>query len=211
MSLEVGYYRRIWQNFPVIDNVLVAANEFQQFTMTVPTDTRLPGGGGNQLNYYNVNANKVGQTQNYNTLSDKFGEEYEHWNGVDVSVNGRLTNGLRFQAGTSTGRTVVDNCAVIAQLPEMLSFGPANAGATTAGAQLAKEFCHLEEPWMTGFKGLVMYTLPKVDVQFAVVFRCLPGIRTQRMQGVARSHPACPRTSWRPTPTSPRTRTWAGC
>ncbi len=44
--------------------------------MTVPTDARLPGGGGNQLTYYNVNPNKLGQTQNYNTLSDKFGEEY---------------------------------------------------------------------------------------------------------------------------------------
>ena len=31
MSVEVGYYRRIWQNFPVIDNVLAAASDFQQF------------------------------------------------------------------------------------------------------------------------------------------------------------------------------------
>ena len=75
------------------------------------------------MTYYNVNPNKLGQTQNYNTLSDKYGKEYEHWNGVDVSLNGRLANGLRFQAGTSTGHTVVDNCAVIAQLPEMLTFG----------------------------------------------------------------------------------------
>jgi hypothetical protein len=26
---------------------------------------------------------KFGQIQNYNTLSDKDGEEYEHWTGVD--------------------------------------------------------------------------------------------------------------------------------
>ena len=90
--------------------MLAAASDFQQFTMMVPTDPRLPGGGGNQLTYYNVNPNKFGQVQNYNTLADKFGDEYEHWNGVDVSVNGRLSNGVRFQAGTSTGRTVVDNC-----------------------------------------------------------------------------------------------------
>ena len=62
MSVEVGYYRRIWQNFPVIDNVLASASDFQQFTVTVPTDSRLPGGGGNQLTYYNVNPNKVGPT-----------------------------------------------------------------------------------------------------------------------------------------------------
>jgi Carboxypeptidase regulatory-like domain len=175
MSLEVGYYRRIWQNFPVVDNVLAGPNDFQAFTMTVPADSRLPNAGGNQLTYYNVNPNKLSQVQNYNTLSDKYGNEYEHWNGVDISVNGRLANGLRFQAGTGTGHTVVDNCAVIAQLPEMLTFGPTNAAGTLAGSQLAREFCHLEEPWMTGFKGLVAYTLPKVDVQLAATFRSTPG------------------------------------
>ena len=73
MSVEVGYYRRIWQNFPVVDNMLASASDFQPFTMTVPTDSRLPDGGGNQLTYYNVNPTKFGQTQNYNTLSDKYG------------------------------------------------------------------------------------------------------------------------------------------
>ena len=58
------------------------------------------------MTYYNIIPNKFGQTQNYYTLSDKFGNEYEHWNGFDISVNGRLANGLRFQAGTGTGRTV---------------------------------------------------------------------------------------------------------
>jgi hypothetical protein len=150
--------------------------------MTVPTDARLPNGGGNQLTYYNVNPNKVGPTgavlsQLYNTLSDKYGAEYEHWNGADVSLSGRLQNGLRFQAGTSTGHTVADNCAIIAQVPEMLTNGPANAATTAAaGPQLAREFCHLEEPWLTNFKGLVVYTVPKADVQLAVTFRSVAGI-----------------------------------
>jgi hypothetical protein len=177
MSMEVGYYRRIWQNFPVVDNLLAGPNDFQAFNMTVPTDARLPNGGGNQLTYYNVIPTKFGQTQNYNTLSDKYGTEYEHWNGFDVSINGRLQNGLRFQAGTGTGHAVVDNCAIIAQVPEMLTNGPANAGGTAAaGAQLAQQFCHLDEPWLTGFKGFVFYTLPKIDVQLAATFRSTPGI-----------------------------------
>jgi hypothetical protein len=182
MSLDVSFYRRIWQNFPVLDNVLASASDFQQFTMKVPTDTRLPNGGGNQLTYYNINPNKVGPTgavlsQLYNTLSDKYGEEYEHWSGVDVSVGGRLQNGLRFQAGTSTGHTVADNCAVVAKVPEMLTNGPTNAATTAAaGPQLAQEFCHLVEPWLTNVKGLVFYTIPKADVQLAFTFRSVPGI-----------------------------------
>jgi hypothetical protein len=178
MALDVSYFRRIWENFPVVDNVLTAPSDYTPFTMTVPTDPRLPNGGGYQLTYYNINPNKLGQTQLYNTLSDKFGYEYEHWNGVDVSVSGRLSNSLRFQAGTGTGRSVSDNCAVIAQLPEMLTFGPTNAAGTaaTAGAQLAQQFCHLQDPWLTSFKGLVIYTVPKVDVQVGATFRSLPGI-----------------------------------
>jgi len=193
ISLDVGYYRRIWQNFPVVDNVLAAASDFQQFTMTVPADSRLPGGGGNSLTYYNVNPNKFGQTQNYYTLSDKFGNEYEHWNGFDISVNARLTNGLRFQAGTGTGRTATDNCEIIAKLPEMLSWGATNAAAVAANGaqpQLAKEFCHLDEPWMTGFKGLVFYTIPKADVQIAATFRSTPGLGNTFGNGAGGAQPS---------------------
>jgi hypothetical protein len=191
MSVEVSFYRRIWQNFPVVDNTLVAANEFQAFTMTVPSDSRLPNGGGYPLTYYNVIPSKVGQTQNFNTLSDKYGDEYEHWNGVDVSVSGRLQNGLRFQAGTSTGHTVADNCAIIEKVPEMLTNGPANAGGTAAaGPQLAKEFCHLVEPWLTNFKGLVVYTIPKADVQLAVTFRSVPGLTNTNGNGAGGAQPS---------------------
>ena len=56
--------------------------------MTVPSDARLPGGGGQSLTYYNIIPTKFGQTQNNYTLADKFGNEYEHWNGFDISVNG---------------------------------------------------------------------------------------------------------------------------
>jgi Carboxypeptidase regulatory-like domain len=193
ISLDVAYYRRIWQNFPVVDNVLVSASDFQQFTMTVPTDARLPDGGGYALNYYNVIPTQFGRTQNNYTLSDKFGNEYEHWNGFDISVNGRLANGLRFQAGTGTGRTVADNCEIIAQLPEMLTWGATNAAAVAANGaqpQLAKEFCHLQEPWMTGFKGLVFYTIPKADVQVAATFRSTPGIANAFGAGAGGAQPS---------------------
>jgi hypothetical protein len=193
ISLDVAYYRRIWQNFPVVDNVLASASDFQQFTVTVPTDPRLPGGGGNQLTFYNINPNKFGQTQNNYTLSDKFGNEYEHWNGFDISVNARLANGLRFQAGTGTGRTVIDNCGIIAQLPEMLSWGATNAAAVAANGnqpQLAQEFCHLQEPWMTGFKGLVFYTIPKADVQIAATFRSTPGLTNTFGNGAGGAQPS---------------------
>jgi len=161
--------------------------------MTTPSDARLPGGGGQALTYYNIIPTKFGQTQNNYTLASKFGNEYEHWNGFDISVNGRLANGLRFQAGTGTGRTVTDNCEIIAQLPEMLSWGATNAAAVAANGaqpQLAREFCHLQEPWMTGFKGLVFYTIPKADVQIAATFRSTPGVANAFGAGAGGAQPS---------------------
>ena len=177
MSVDFGYYRRIWQNFQVVDNIQAAASDFQAFNMNIPTDPRLPNGGGGQLTYYNVVPTKLGQQTLYNTLSDKYGNEYEHWNGFDLVVNGRLQNGLRFQAGLSTGRTSVDNCEVIAKVPEMLTFGSVNAAgpAVSPQPQLAQQFCHLDEPWLTSFKAFESYTIPKIDVQVAATFRSVPG------------------------------------
>ena len=178
MSVDVAYFRRIWENFEVVDNTQVAANEFQAFNMTVPTDPRLPT-SGQQLTYYNVIPARLGAQTLYHSLSDKYGSQYEHWNGLDIVLNGRLQNGLRFQAGLSTGHSSADNCAVVAQLPEMLTFGSVNAaglGSQQPGAQIAQQFCHEVEPWLTTFKAFESYTIPKIDVQIAATFRSLPGI-----------------------------------
>jgi hypothetical protein len=177
MSVDIGYFRRIWENFEVVDNTAVASNEFQAFNMTVPTDSRLPT-SGQQLTYYNVIPTKFGQQTLYHSLSDKYGNQYEHWNGFDVVLNGRLNNGMRFQAGLSTGHATADNCAVIAALPEMLTFGSVNAAGplNAPGTQIAQQFCHEQEPWLTTFKAFESYTVPKIDVQIAATFRSLPGI-----------------------------------
>jgi len=42
-----------------------------------------------------------------------YGEETHYWHGLDITLNARLTNGLLFQGGTSTGRGVSDTCDVL--------------------------------------------------------------------------------------------------
>ena len=59
------------------------------------------------------NNSLLGVSDPYYTTDADFGDETHYWHGVDVTLNARLTNGLLFQGGTSTGRGVNDTCDVL--------------------------------------------------------------------------------------------------
>jgi hypothetical protein len=163
VSLDVGYYRRIWKNFQTTDDLALTAADFDFFDMVVPVDPRLPNGGGYTLTgLRNLKPSAFGRpTQNLNTLSSNYGTQIEHWNGVDVGVTARLQNGLMLQGGTSTGRTSENDCEVVAQLPEL------NSGANMRPIG----FCDRTTPWLTSIKGYAVYTVPVIDVQMSGTFR----------------------------------------
>jgi hypothetical protein len=55
----------------------------------VPTDARLPGGGGGQMcGLYDLNPSKVGLVDTIQTELVDYGKQQEHYDGVDVTVNG---------------------------------------------------------------------------------------------------------------------------
>ena len=149
----------------------------------IPVDSRLPGGGGGAVSgIYNLNPNKVvGGTvvQDVAQLDRNFGSEpTENWHGVDLGVNARLRNGLTVQAGTSTGRTLQDNCGLRSALPETYPWSTITVtqslrGDSTAG--LTRPYCRIVEPFMTSFRGLATYVIPKVDIQVSGVLRSDPG------------------------------------
>ena len=59
----------------------------------------------------------------------------------------------------------------------MLNLGGA-AAANTANAPAQwrpAQFCHREEPMLTGVKALAIYIIPKIDVQVSGSFRSTPG------------------------------------
>jgi hypothetical protein len=159
MSAEVSYFRRWYGNFQVTDNRLVSPSDYTAFSVTAPADTRLPGGGGNTITgLYDLNPDKVGQVQNHNTLSTKYGKQFEHWNGVDVTVNARPAEGVNLQGGLSSGRTMTDNCDVVSKLDNP-----------------STRFCHVETQFLTQVKLFGTYTIPRVDVRFSATFQSLPG------------------------------------
>ena len=169
IGVDVGYFRRIYGNFTITKNRAVTASDFSSYSIPAPTDSRLPGGGGNTVSgVYDLNPDKVGAVDNLVTFADNYGAALEHWNGVDFTVNARPRGGILLQGGLSTGRTSMDYCAIRAVVPE-LAIGTPFAVNTT------NPYCHVDSNFLTQIKLLGTYTVPKVDVQFSGTLQSLPG------------------------------------
>src|SRR4030095_921497 len=153
LSVEVSYNRRWFLGTKVTDNTLRGPADYEEFSITAPSDPRLPGGGG-----YPIALNLVTQaasdrgTKNYITFETDFGPERDsHWDGVDFTLNARLRQGLTVQFGTQTGRSVVDTCATSKNID---------------GGGVIKDLrnCRDADPFQTTIRGLASYTVPWVDV-----------------------------------------------
>ena len=176
VGVDFGWFRRVWQNFQVTDNLALTADDFTKFSVTVPTDARLATSGQTLTGVYALNASGVGRVQNYNTLASNYGKQIDHWNGFDLTMNARLQNGLVLNGGLSTGRQTTDNCEIVAKLPEMTFTAAAAAGpAVPANTQVPTDFCHSVTGWAPQFKMFGVYTLPKVGVQVSGTYRNVAG------------------------------------
>jgi hypothetical protein len=180
VGLTAGYFRRWFGNFYTANNRLTTTADYTPFSIPIPVDPRLPGGGGGTVSgLYNLVPEKVGQEDLYSQLSSNFGEMSETWHGVDVSVNARLNNGLTVQGGTSTGRRAQDNCAVRSALPETYSWQSTQAVQTTrvntSTGALPNPYCRVVDPFLTSFRGLATYVVPMIDVQVSGTWRSDPG------------------------------------
>ena len=167
ISAEFSYHWRTFSGFTVTDNRALGPEDYDPFTITAPSDPRLPGGGGYPVT--TVAVNKIVASDNYVTFASDYGEQSQYWHGFDVNVNARLRNGLLLQGGSSTGRGVRDNCDITAMLPETLFV------AGPGGGWQQVDSCHVTEPFQTQFRGLVNYVVPRVDVQLSATFQFKPG------------------------------------
>ena len=175
-SLDVSYFRRWYGNLLVTDNMALAPTDFDTFSMPVPNDPRLDNAGGRVTGLYNIKPEKFGvPAQNFVTLAKNYGDQVERFDGIDVNVNARLRNGVTVQGGFSSGKSTYDNCEIVANVPEMLQ-GASIMAANPGGAVWSPaQFCRQVSPFLTQFKALGSYNVPKIDVRLSATYQSLPG------------------------------------
>jgi hypothetical protein len=161
VSMEVSYFRRAFGNFVITDNLALTSADYDQFSITAPSDARLPDGGSYTISgLYDLKPAKFGvPNQNFVTLSSKYGDQKDYWQGVDVTANARGVGGLQIQGGLSTGRRVADDCDIRPKL----------------GNNPSLLYCHITEAFLTQVKGVVSYTVPRIDVQLSATYQTKPG------------------------------------
>ncbi len=178
VALNVGYFRTWYGGFLATDNLAVTPADYDQFCIKAPADSRLPGGGGNQIcGLYDIKPTLFGQVDNLVTLASRYGKQTEVFNGVDVTLNARFSQGGQFSGGLSTGRTVTETCDFngLPQVQPLLIQGV--AASTTVVTPRLPGFCHVSRPWAaaTQVKFLAVYPLPW-KLQASAIYQDIPGV-----------------------------------
>jgi hypothetical protein len=152
VSVTGGYYRRKYYNLRVSDNLNLSPSEYNEFTITGPSDDRFPNKGGEVITMYSLNANKLGTPTD--TLSTFSSVNTRVYDGIELSVNAR-TNRALFFGGITTERTAATDCDV---RDNPNSF----------------RFCDNIPPFRTILKASASYELP-YDIQLSGSYSGRPG------------------------------------
>ena len=167
VSIEVGYQRRWLGNFGITDNRSrnPENGDFTVFGVNVPSDPRLPDGGGYLLEgLYNVTPTAAQRAaDNLVTLTRDYGEQSQVSNAFTLDVRARPLNGLTVQGGLNYGRTSTERCEIRAAIPE---FAPLLSSTTSP----TQPWCDFTQELFRA-TALGSYIIPKIDVQVAGAVR----------------------------------------
>jgi hypothetical protein len=138
-----AYFFRTFGNQTITDNTLVSPSDYDTYCVTSPIDSRLPGGGGQQIcGLYDLKPSAVGKVDNLSTFRKNYGKYIEHYSGMELSANLRL-KGLNLRGGVSLLKSITDNCDVVTKVDNP-----------------SERYCRQETPYMVTWKFFGFYNLP---------------------------------------------------
>ena len=143
--------------------------DYSAYNVAAPADSRLPG-GGNYIVSGLYDPNSLVAARNVIDLASKYGDAMEHYNGVDLTMNARLQQGVVVSGGVSMGRVETDYCFVTSS-PQGTGLPPTQGAVTAAGLL----YCDVKPPFQPNVKLLGVYPLPWGGVTFAATFQSIPG------------------------------------
>ncbi len=159
ISIDVGYNRRWWGNFLTTVNQLVSASDYDTWAVPVPSNPNLPDSGGSASFVAISPAASARGARSYQTRETDFAPaRTAYWHGLDLNATARLAERITLQAGTTTGRGVRNTCELWQARPELQGNNRADA-------------CDVLEPWITSFRALASYRVPKVDMNVSSTIR----------------------------------------
>ncbi len=122
VSIYGGYFRRWFGNFLVTDDRNHTINDYESFSVSgIPAAPASAGGATLPDNiytsqFYVLKPTAAAASAPFTGTSDRLfpgSKVTDHWNGVDFSINSRLSRGVILQGGLSTGRQTYDNCDIV--------------------------------------------------------------------------------------------------
>jgi hypothetical protein len=202
LSVLASYNRRWFNNFFVFKNTLLNAGDFSSQTITAPLNANLPGGGGFPMTYQVLNP---GVPTNIQDLYER--------------------QQLRRRIGLLARRRRDDQCADAQRLrvsgrhehrprrdgllrarAQMLEiYNPALTNAANNLASTAYQpasACHQAENWLTQFRGLASYQIPRIDVLFSATLQSAPNASTGPTDTTVGSNGTSLTANYSPTPTT---------
>jgi hypothetical protein len=187
LSAEVTYNRRRYGNLPQTDvlgrgcdrfgfgavsedecqtnylNYVAPQHDF--YSIRVPADPRLPGGGSYLLR--GIPTQKTIGPRPDNGTAVAFDPDLGYtWAGVDTNFVLRARGGFRFSGGTSTGRSVQDTCYSNLDTPNVRGREGNNYRAG----------CRSVSALQTNVRANASYTVPVIDVLTSMIFQYRPGL-----------------------------------
>lgn len=123
------------------DNALWTRADFDQFTVVVPDDPRLPANirGQTITGLYVIQDAKRPLVDDFRSFGKNYGDHSESYNGADFNVNWRMGNGGTLGGGLTWGEAHINDCYVVDD-PTQLRFCDRNVdpngGLVRGGLQI---------------------------------------------------------------------------